>query len=255
MFDDWVNRGRRRLALRLHPAPLVSVVDAATLRELGYASQIGQDLFLDRHVFGGQRGGVFVDVGAHDGETFSNSLFLEEQRGWTGLCIEPNPGVYERLAVRRTATCVAVAVGSANGTAEFLAISGYGEMLSGIRAQYESAHLARIERDMAVHGDSATTHQVPVRRLDELLREHSLSHFDLLCVDVEGAEADVLRSICLSEFGVRAVILENNFTDGALSRAMKRQGFQLLARIGWDDCYVRRPFEMALHHMPVPESR
>lgn len=236
-----------RATVRLHPAPQVSVVDHSTLRALGYSSQIGQDLWLDRHVFGGQRGGVFVDVGAHDGEAYSNSLFLEEHRGWSGLCIEPNRDVFERLVARRAATCVAVAVGAADGSAEFMAISGYGEMLSGVRQHYAPAHLERIDRDMTRHGGEATTYQVPIRRLDGLLREHSLTHVDLLCIDVEGAEAEVLRSIRLAEFGVRAVLMENNYVQGSLTRAMRRQGFQLLARIGWDDCYVRHPFEMALH--------
>jgi FkbM family methyltransferase len=205
-------------------------------------------------VFGGRRDGVFVDVGAHDGETYSNTLFLEEERGWSGLCIEPNPSVFERLAARRAATCVAVAVGATEGTAEFLAISGYGEMLSGIRDQYAPAHLARIDRELAQHGGEAISHRVPVRRLDALLQEHELTHVDLLCVDVEGAEADVLGSVRLRDFGVSAVIVENNYTDGGLSRSMARQGFQLFARIGWDDCYVRRPFEMAQHSTPSGTS-
>lgn len=42
-----------------------------------YASQFGQDEFLDCIVFRGLAGGFFVDVGAHDGEQFSNSLFFE----------------------------------------------------------------------------------------------------------------------------------------------------------------------------------
>src|SRR5207248_4315569 len=37
-----------------------------------FYSQVGQDRFLLEHFFRGQRGGVFVDIGAYDGETFSN---------------------------------------------------------------------------------------------------------------------------------------------------------------------------------------
>src|SRR5258708_7889241 len=41
---------------------------------IAYSSQFGQDGFLDRIVYRGFTGGVFVDVGAHDGEQFSNYL-------------------------------------------------------------------------------------------------------------------------------------------------------------------------------------
>lgn len=44
--------------------------------------------------------GYFVDMGAFDGELFSNTLRLEEN-GWWGLCIEPNPINFELLKQNR----------------------------------------------------------------------------------------------------------------------------------------------------------
>jgi hypothetical protein len=38
-----------------------------------------------------KRNGFFVEIGGYDGETFSNSLFLEKERGWSGLLVEANP--------------------------------------------------------------------------------------------------------------------------------------------------------------------
>ncbi len=62
-----------------------------------FHSQVGQDRFLLENFFRGKRGGVFVDIGAYDGETFSNSLFFERTMGWTGLCVEPLPSAFEKL--------------------------------------------------------------------------------------------------------------------------------------------------------------
>lgn len=53
-------------------------------------SQLGQDKIVDEY-FHGKRNGVFVDVGAYDGVTFSNTLMLGREGGWTGVCIEPLP--------------------------------------------------------------------------------------------------------------------------------------------------------------------
>jgi FkbM family methyltransferase len=213
------------------------VPSAAAVRAAGYSSQIGQDLLLDRHVFAGKRNGVFVDVGAHDGVTLSNSLFFERERGWTALCVEPNPVVYEQLVTART-LCANVAIGPRQGTFKFRRIAGYGEMLSGLESSYSDRDRRRIERDIEAHGGSWELIDVPLKRLDTLLREVGLGSIDVLSIDVEGGELGVLRSINLREFSVRAVVLENNFRSWRTAFAMRQQGYQLLTRLGWDEIYL-----------------
>ena len=41
--------------------------------------------------------GLFVEAGAYDGETWSNTLYLERFRNWTGLLIEPSAENYHKL--------------------------------------------------------------------------------------------------------------------------------------------------------------
>jgi len=53
-------------------------------------SQGGQDLFLDKVVFKSElRDGFFIEAGADDLVTHSNTLFFEMERGWTGILVEP----------------------------------------------------------------------------------------------------------------------------------------------------------------------
>ena len=56
-------------------------------------SQYGQDRYIDK-LLKGKRKGFFVEIGCHDGERFSNTLFLEKERGWTGFLVEANPYTY-----------------------------------------------------------------------------------------------------------------------------------------------------------------
>jgi len=42
-------------------------------------------------------GGIFVEAGAYDGETWSNTLYLERFKNWTGLLIEPSIENYRIL--------------------------------------------------------------------------------------------------------------------------------------------------------------
>ena len=44
-----------------------------------------------------QKRGFFVEAGANDGERASNTLWMEEKMGWTGLLIEPDPYFYTQI--------------------------------------------------------------------------------------------------------------------------------------------------------------
>ena len=65
-----------------------------SVRELlgrtAFPSQIGQDKWVTETVFPDVTDGFFLDVGSGDGTEDSNSKVLE-QKGWTGICIDPFP--------------------------------------------------------------------------------------------------------------------------------------------------------------------
>ena len=42
-------------------------------------------------------GGFFIECGALDGERSSNTIYLEQMYGWTGLLIEADPYFYTQL--------------------------------------------------------------------------------------------------------------------------------------------------------------
>ena len=49
------------------------------------------------------RPGLFVEAGAHDGYTQSNSYYLERFLGWQGLLVEAVPELFEKARSRRPA--------------------------------------------------------------------------------------------------------------------------------------------------------
>ena len=112
-----------------------------------YFSQYGQDKFVAEHLFPGMRNGVFVDVGAYDGVTLSNSCFFEREMGWTGLCVEPIPDVFRswcRTAARsaRTSAC------RTSRELRIRRVEGV-EALSGIADRMDRRHRRRIEERAA----------------------------------------------------------------------------------------------------------
>ena len=235
---------RRRLVPRVAP------LDGRVVRDAGYFSQYGQDVLLDRLLTPAPwTAPTFVDVGAHDGVTFSNTCFLERHRGWTGTCIEPNPEVFPQLAVNRTCDCHQVAIGRRRGRAEFLRVDGYGQMLSGLEASHDRRHRRRIEAAVRQHGGGFRTEWVDVSRLDDLLSGHGVERFELLCIDVEGGELGVIASVDLDAFGVEVVVVENNYGSSSIMRALEHQGFRLLLQVAQDEIYVRS-LSIALAGLP-----
>jgi FkbM family methyltransferase len=226
--------------------------DAEKLLEGVYSSQCGQDRWLVENMFPGLRNGVFVDIGAHDGISFSNTFYIEKHLGWSGLAIEPMPDVFERLSRNRDCIKVNGCISDRSGKASFRKISGYSEMLSGLVEQYDPRHLQRIEREIGAHGGSMEEIEMACYRLNSLLEEHGLLDVDYLNIDVEGAEYGILRSIDFSAVNIKVCGIENNYRDYRIPKLMKANGFDFVAVVG-DEFYVKsgwRPAQPMPRRMP-----
>src|SRR4051812_26857466 len=101
-----------------------------------YYSQCGQDRFIDQQVFKERTQGTFMEIGAYDGVTFSNTVAFERFRNWTGICIEPIPERFHMLAANRKAICRQVCLSDKPGNVEFTVVDGGPDfaMFSGIKS-------------------------------------------------------------------------------------------------------------------------
>ena len=68
-------------------------------------SQGNQDVVVDM-LLGHLKNGFFIEAGAYDGEEFSNTLFAESYRNWTGLLVEANPYYVKKVLSRRRRAAV-----------------------------------------------------------------------------------------------------------------------------------------------------
>jgi len=61
-----------------------------------YYSQLGQDKWvLEKLDY--KENGFFIEIGAYDGITLSNTYSLEKDFGWDGICVECNPEIIPLL--------------------------------------------------------------------------------------------------------------------------------------------------------------
>lgn len=208
----------------------------------GYVSQDGQDVFLDRQVFRGRRGGCFVDIGANDGITFSNTWFFEKAREWKGICVEPQPNIFKKLQSNRQCPCLQGCVTDVQGTAEFLHVQGIAEMGSGLCSKYDARHLVRIEREVKANSDETAIIEVPCFTFAQVLAMAELSHIDYLSIDTEGGELDILRSVDFGHVPIHVISVENCFHNGLFEHLLRPHGYSLRAIVGADDIYIHRDF-------------
>lgn len=206
---------------------------------MSYYSQYDQDRLLDQCLFQGMRNGTFVDIGAYDGVTLSNSRYFEEDLDWRGVCIEADPSSFAELQRNRpTATNLNVAAGPKAGIASFVQVDGYAQMLSGFADKVDSA---RIEREVAGHGGVKRTLTVEVKRVGDILTEHGITDVHYLSLDVEGAELDVLAGIDFAAVSIHAMTVEYSSRQ-ARQRTLQMldHGFVCAGRLGTDLFLVNR---------------
>ena len=191
-------------------------------------------------LFRGMTGGFFVDIGAGDGITLSNTYYFERNLGWTGICFEPNPSAYEKLRQNRKCLCINGAVSDRRGNARFLKIEGYSEMLSGLVEKYDSMHMARIEKELTTYGGTKREIMVPCYNLNETLAQNGVSHVDYMSLDTEGSEFAILKSLDFQQVAYRTIGVENNYGDCMIEKYLSGRGFRLEVILGADEMYVKR---------------
>lgn len=186
-----------------------------------------------------QHGLTFVDVGAYDGIIASTTNNLEKLYHWRGICVEPNPRAFSKLASSRTAHCYNCGLASQNGEFPFLLIDGYSEMLSGFVNSYVPQHKERVDRE--VQERQQTTQQLMIRtsRLEDILALHQdFTTIYYLSIDTEGSELDILHGIDLSR-DIRLIGIEDNYNEGRTTAYLEENGYRFLKRVCIDNFFVK----------------
>lgn len=180
-----------------------------------------------------------MDVGANDPFEQNLTWFLEQQ-GWTGILIEPNPALYQRLLEKRP-RCRAYQV--ACGSPEQVGVANLhlavGHAQSSIRPDFDTALTGEVIR-------------VQLRTLDSILREAGIEKIDFLSIDVEGLELDVLRGLDLGKFSPQLILVEDHMYSYEKHRYLRSKGYRLIRRTGYNNWYVPHEATATLFSVNTP---
>jgi len=210
----------------------------------------GMDAQLDAII--DRQGGYFVEAGAHDGFTQSNTYWLERFRGWRGLLVEPMPELAAEARLSRPGSTVVECALVASDDPRTRLRMRFGDLLSVVDGARQSSWA-----DLGTQRGWRDPHDVDVdaRTLSSLLDDASAPEVDLLSLDVEGFEGPALRGLDLDRHAPRYVLVEihNRERDQPPVDAVLTERY---VEYGWlsplDLLYVRRDVEAAPSRPPQP---
>lgn len=201
-----------------------------------YYSQNKQDEIIDTLL--SKRKGFFVDIGANDGITFSNSLFFERERNWKGICIEPIKEVFANLQSIRKCVCLQIGIWKEKQTLKFYRVTGYSEMLSGLIDSYSSEHFIRLQREVEDFGGTLQIIEIEVWPLKDILDQYNVQTVDYCSIDTEGSEYEILSSIDFDRVHFKVFSIENVYNPDRIRAYLKEKGFRLIHHVGCDDIFI-----------------
>jgi FkbM family methyltransferase len=185
-------------------------------------AQLFQDLYvLSELEF--KRNGFFVEFGATNGVTLSNTFLLEKQFGWTGILAEPGRSWHRDLKANRSCIVDTSCVWRESGST--LAFNDAGGTELGTIDSFSGLDHHSKSRLEGEKYDVATI------SLRDLLHKHDApKSIDYLSIDTEGSEYEILRNFDFDEYKFRVITCEHNFSE------QRERLFSLFTRNG----YVRK---------------
>jgi len=173
--------------------------------------------------FFGDRTGRFLDVGAFDGKTFSNTYRLAE-KGWSGVLVEPNPTSFVEMLKNyhdnpkvksENMMFVNAAVAPARGFAEFYMTD---DAISTLDAKHRDMWHNR-------HDVPYRTGHVYVVTMSDLLSTFS-GFYDFINIDVEGGNWELAKTIDFGATGASLLCIEHESKIEQIENYCSQWGFE-----------------------------
>lgn len=158
-------------------------------------------------------GGFFIEAGANDGVTQSNTLHFERYRRWRGLLVEPVPELAKRCRANRPDCIVVNAALVPRDYPDDSVEMTYCNLMSQVKGAMKSAaeEAEHLRKGSACQNLTTYKFKAPAKTLSKILDDHSIQKVDLLSLDVEGFELAALRGLDLNRHAPAWILVEARY--------------------------------------------
>jgi FkbM family methyltransferase len=208
------------LSILKHPNKLVNYVSKSN-------SQARQDLFVISEL-DFKENGYFLEIGAMDGLSGSNTYMLEKHFAWNGILVEPSRTYAEVIPKNRRCDFDSNAVWKHSG--EKLSFTDLGKTGLSTLSDFVSEGIHGSLRE----NSTSDVYEVSTISLADLLRKYNAPKIiDYLSIDTEGSELDILASFDFDSYEITLLTVEHNYNN------LQRESiFTLLTNAGYERKYV-----------------
>jgi FkbM family methyltransferase len=196
-------------------------------------SQLGQDLEVIK-LYNNKENGFFIEIGASDGITLSNTYLLERQYKWNGICCEPIPNNFKKLVENRpNSLCYDKAVYNKSGLILNFDIANDYDLFSGI-SHHIDTHRSSVDKNK-------TMIQVQTISLLDLLNTSNAPPFiEYMSLDTEGSEFEILKNFDFEKYTFGLIDVEHNYNEPRrtdIKNLLLSNGYIYKGENQWDDMY------------------
>lgn len=165
-----------------------------------YYSQSNQDKWVCEFL-NFKKNGFYLDIGAYDGVQTSNTLILEKELNWSGICVEANKNAFDNLSLNRNSINLNLAVLDYEGSCGFAGDSVCNESV----------------------GNS-----IECNTLNNILEKYNAPYIiDYMSIDIEGSEFNALKNFNFKKWQINLITVEHNlYLNGDFN---KNRLFKLLS--------------------------
>lgn len=196
-----------------------------SIKGVTFYSDMGADLWVAETLHY-RRDAYFLEFGALDGMTASNTAMLEKTLGWKGIAVEANPTYYPEVCASRSCITVNAALAAVSREeVEMIDVFGLSTVKKHINIDGEQKIR---ERDARGYVQTDTLNPT------ELLKRYSSpDRIEFLSLDIEGGEFEVMTSLDLDAYHFSLLAIEHS---GDVKRQNKMRalllpkGFRVLQR-------------------------
>lgn len=189
------------------------------------------------------KNGFFIEAGANDGISQSNTALYEFEYGWKGLLVEPNTKKCFECKKRRKNSIVE--------NYALVSTSYEGNFISGDFAHqdYSSSLMSMVldegdwcddvmKESQTSRKENQTIIEVPAITLNKLLENHNIKNIDFFSLDVEGYEISVLNGFNIEKYLPTYVLIETTTFENRIKTIleyMENKNYKVVERLSCND--------------------